>query len=76
MVERYLLYGRFQHALHTIEAVKAGCDAYVKNHCRNNGGQRGIETVKHRQIIQIDHSEEAHNYHAANEFIRSGKSSY
>jgi len=32
----------FQHAHHTIEAVRAGCDAYVeKPFCRNNGRQPG-----------------------------------
>ena len=67
----------FQHALHAIEAVKAGCDAYVEKPFAetmedNRGALKAIKATD--RIIQIGSQRRSgSNYHAANEFIRSGK---
>jgi len=67
----------FQHALHAIEAVKAGCDAYVEKPFAetmedNRGALKAIKATD--RIISIGSQRRSgSNYHAANEFIRSGK---
>lgn len=67
----------FQHALHAIEAVKAGCDAYVEKPFAetmedNRAALKAIKATD--RIIQIGSQRRSGaNYHAANDFIRSGK---
>jgi predicted dehydrogenase len=67
----------FQHALHAIEAVKAGCDAYVEKPFAetmedNRAALKAIKATD--RIVQIGSQRRSgSNYHAANEFIRSGK---
>jgi predicted dehydrogenase len=67
----------FQHALHAIEAVKAGCDAYVEKPFAetmedNRAALKAIKATN--RIIQIGSQRRSgSNYHAANEFIKSGK---
>lgn len=67
----------FQHALHTIEAVNAGCDAYVEKPFAEtmNDARAALKAVKASgKIVQIGSQRRSGaNYHAANEFIRSGK---
>ncbi|OQP66633.1 Gfo/Idh/MocA family protein [Niastella populi] len=67
----------FQHALHTIEAVKAGCDAYVEKPFAETmeDNRAALKAVKETgKIVQIGSQRRSGaNYHAANEFIRSGK---
>lgn len=67
----------FQHALHTIEAVKAGCDAYVEKPFAETmeDNRAALKAVKESgRIVQIGSQRRSGaNYHAANEFIRSGK---
>jgi predicted dehydrogenase len=67
----------FQHALHCIEAVKAGCDAYVEKPFAetmedNRAALKAVNASD--RIIQIGSQRRSGaNYHAANEFIKSGK---
>lgn len=67
----------FQHALHAIEAVNAGCDAYVEKPFAetmedNRAALKAIQESK--KIIQIGSQRRSGpNYHAANDYIRSGK---
>ncbi|HKO79905.1 MAG TPA: Gfo/Idh/MocA family oxidoreductase [Chitinophagaceae bacterium] len=67
----------FQHALHAIEAVKAGCDAYVEKPFAetmedNRAALKAIKATD--RIVQIGSQRRSgSNYHAANDFIRSGK---
>lgn len=67
----------FQHALHCIEAVKAGCDAYVEKPFAetmedNRAARKAVLETK--KIVQIgSQRRSAANYHAANDYIRSGK---
>lgn len=67
----------FQHALHTIEAVKAGCDAYVEKPFAETmeDARAALKAVKaSNRIVQIGSQRRSGaNYHAANEFIKSGK---
>ena len=67
----------FQHALHTIEAVKAGCDAYVEKPFAETmeDNRAALKAVKATdRIVQIGSQRRSGvNYHAANDFIRSGK---
>ena len=67
----------FQHALHTIEAVKAGCDVYVEKPFAEtmSDNRAALKAVKESgKIVQIGSQRRSGtNYHAANEFIRSGK---
>lgn len=67
----------FQHALHTIEAVKAGCDAYVEKPFAETmaDNRAALKAVREsNRIVQIGSQRRSgSNYHAANEFIRSGK---
>ncbi len=67
----------FQHAQHTIEAVKAGCDAYVEKPFAESmeDNRAALKAVQEsNKIVQIGSQRRSGaNYHAANEFIRSGK---
>lgn len=67
----------FQHALHCKEAVEAGRDAYVEKPFAetmedNRAARAAVE--KSGKIVQIGSQRRSGpNYHAANDFIRSGK---
>ena len=67
----------FQHALHTIEAVNAGCDAYVEKPFAETmeDNRAALKAVKESgRIVQIGSQRRSGaNYVAANEFIQSGK---
>src|SRR6266581_3446674 len=67
----------FQHALHAIEAVKAGCDAYVEKPFAETmeDNRAALKAIKaSNRIVQIGSQRRSGaNYQAANEFIRSGK---
>jgi predicted dehydrogenase len=67
----------FQHALHAIEAVKAGCDAYVEKPFAEtmDDNRAALKAIKATdRIVQIGSQRRSgQNYIAANEFIRSGK---
>ena len=67
----------FQHALHAVEAVNAGCDAYVEKPFAetmsdNRAALRAVKTSG--KIVQIGSQRRSGaNYLAANEYIKSGK---
>ena len=67
----------FQHALHAIEALKAGCDVYCEKPFAetmedNRAALKAIKATD--RIVQIGSQRRSGaNYHAANDFIRSGK---
>lgn len=67
----------FQHALHCIEAVNAGCDAYVEKPfaetmADNRAALKAVNASGH--IVQIGSQRRSGaNYMAANDYIRSGK---
>ena len=67
----------FQHALHGVEAVRAGRDAYVEKPMANTMDDaralvKGVEETK--KVVQIGSQRRSgSNYHRANEFIKSGK---
>jgi predicted dehydrogenase len=67
----------FQHALHAIEAVKAGCDAYVEKPFAETmeDNRAALKAIKEsKKIIQIGSQRRSGaNYHAAADFIQSGK---
>lgn len=67
----------FQHALHAIEAVRAGCDAYVEKPFAETmkDNRDALKTIKDsKKIIQIGSQRRSGaNYHAAADFIKSGK---
>jgi len=67
----------FQHAQHTIEAVKAGCDAYVEKPFAETmeDNRAALKAVKESsRIVQIGSQRRSGaNYMAADEFIKSGK---
>ncbi|QNP52990.1 Gfo/Idh/MocA family protein [Hymenobacter qilianensis] len=67
----------FQHALHAIEAVKAGCDAYVEKPFAETmaDNRAALKAIKASdRIIQIGSQRRSGtNYHAAEAFIKSGK---
>ena len=67
----------FQHALHCIQAVEAGCDAYVEKPfaSRMKDARKALQAVKASgKIVQIGtQRRSAHNYIQANRFIRSGR---
>lgn len=67
----------FQHALHTIEAVKAGCDTYTEKPFAETmeDNRAALKAVKESgKIVQIGSQRRSgNNYQAANDFIRSGK---
>ena len=67
----------FQHANHATEAVKAGCDVYCEKPFAetmedNRAALKAIKATD--RIVQIGSQRRSgSNYHAANEFIHSGK---
>ncbi|GEO11297.1 Gfo/Idh/MocA family protein [Segetibacter aerophilus] len=67
----------FQHALHAIEAVKAGCDVYCEKPFAETmeDNRAALKAIKSSdRIVQIGSQRRSgSNYHAANDFIRSGK---
>lgn len=67
----------FQHAVHTIEAIKANCDVYVEKPFAETmeDNRDALKAIKaSNRIVQIGSQRRSGaNYHAANEFIRSGK---
>ncbi|MCC9134848.1 Gfo/Idh/MocA family protein [Pontibacter silvestris] len=67
----------FQHALHAIEAVKAGCDAYVEKPFAETmaDNKAAFKAVKDSgKIVQIGSQRRSgNNYHAAADYIKSGK---
>ncbi|MFN3849070.1 MAG: Gfo/Idh/MocA family protein [Spirosomataceae bacterium] len=67
----------FQHALHTIEAVKAGCDVYAEKPLAETmeDNRAVLKAVKQSgKIVQIGSQRRSgENYHAAADFIKSGK---
>jgi predicted dehydrogenase len=67
----------FQHAIHTIEAVKAGCDAYTEKPLAETMADARAVLAAVRasdKIVQIgSQRRSAENYHAAADFIQSGK---
>ena len=67
----------FQHALHTIEAVKAGCDTYTEKPFAETmeDNRAALKAVKEsKKIVQIGSQRRSGaNYHAAYDFIQSGK---
>ncbi|MEX1137530.1 MAG: Gfo/Idh/MocA family oxidoreductase [Balneolales bacterium] len=67
----------FQHALHTVEAVEAGCDAYVEKPfaetMEDNRLARGA-VERTGKIVQIGSQRRSgRNYHAAADYIQSGQ---
>jgi predicted dehydrogenase len=67
----------FQHARHAIQAVEAGCDAYVEKPFAETmeDNQAALKAIKATdKVVQIGSQRRSGvNYQAANEFIRSGK---
>jgi predicted dehydrogenase len=67
----------FQHALHTVEAVEAGKDVYVEKPFAETmeDNRKALDAIKRTgKIVTVgSQRRSAPNYHAANEFIRSGK---
>lgn len=67
----------FQHARHATEAVKAGCDVYCEKPFAETmeDNRLAYKTIKDSdRIVQIGSQRRSgSNYHAANEFIKSGK---
>jgi predicted dehydrogenase len=67
----------FQHALHTIEAVQAGCDAFVEKPFAETMADNiaALKAVKESgKIVQIGSQRRSGPaYHAAYDFIRQGK---
>ncbi|MBT1709802.1 Gfo/Idh/MocA family oxidoreductase [Fulvivirgaceae bacterium PWU5] len=67
----------FQHALHTIEAVKAGCDTYTEKPFAETmeDARAALKAVKEsKKIVQIGSQRRSgKNYHAAAKFIKEGK---
>jgi predicted dehydrogenase len=67
----------FQHALHGVEAVKAGCHAYIEKPLANtmSDARAILKAVKEtKKVVQIGTQRRSgRNYMRANEFIRSGK---
>lgn len=66
----------FQHAIHTIEAVKAGCDTYTEKPLAETmeDNRAVLKAVKESgRIVQIGSQRRSgENYHAAEKFIKSG----
>ncbi len=67
----------FQHALHCADAVEAGRDVYCEKPFAESleDARKALKAVeKSKKIVQIgSQRRSAPNYHAANDFIRSGK---
>jgi predicted dehydrogenase len=67
----------FQHAIHTIEAVKAGCDVYAEKPLAETmeDNRAVLKAVKDsKQVVQIGSQRRSgENYFAAEDYIKSGK---
>ena len=67
----------FQHALHAIEAVKAGCDAYVEKPFAETmeDNRAALKIIKASdRIVQIGSQRRSGvNYQSADQFIKEGK---
>ncbi|MBS1933339.1 MAG: Gfo/Idh/MocA family oxidoreductase [Bacteroidetes bacterium] len=67
----------FQHAQHTIEAVKAGCDTYTEKPFAETmeDNRAALKAVKESgKIVQIGSQRRSgNNYKAAADFVQSGK---
>lgn len=67
----------FQHALHTVEAVRAGCDTYTEKPFAETmeDARAALKAVKETgKIVQIGSQRRSgRNYHAAADFVKSGK---
>lgn len=67
----------FQHALHCAEAVNNGCDAYCEKPFAETmeDARVALKAVRDKKkIVQIGSQRRSGaNYHAANEFVKSGK---
>ncbi len=67
----------FQHAPHAIEAVRAGCDAYVEKPFAETmqDNRDALKAIKEsNKIVQIGSQRRSGaNYQAAGDFVRSGK---
>lgn len=67
----------FQHALHCAEGVRAGCDVYCEKPFAETmeDARTALKAVREtKKIVQIGSQRRSgNNYHAANEFIKSGK---
>jgi predicted dehydrogenase len=67
----------FQHALHAIEAMKAGCDAYVEKPFAETmeDGRAALKAIKDaKKIVQIGSQRRSgENYQAAANFVQQGK---
>ena len=67
----------FQHALHTVEAVRAGCDTYTEKPFAEtmDDARAAMKAVKETgKIVQIGSQRRSgRNYHAAADFVQSGK---
>ena len=67
----------FQHAQHCIQAVKAGCDAYVEKPFAETmeDARAALKAVRETQrIVQVgSQRRSAPNYQAAYDYLRSGK---
>ena len=67
----------FQHARHTIQAVEAGCDAYVEKPFAETmeDNRAALKAIKDSdKIVQIGSQRRSGaNYQAANDYILSGK---
>ena len=67
----------FQHPLHLVEAINAGCDAYCEKPFAETmaDARLALETArKHNKVIQIgSQRRSAPNYQAAHDYIQSGK---
>lgn len=67
----------FQHALHTVEAVKANCDSYTEKPFAETmeDARAALKAVREsKKIVQIGSQRRSgRNYHAAANFVQSGK---
>lgn len=67
----------FQHALHTAEAVRAGCDVYVEKPFAEtmDDANEGLKAVREtgKVISMGSQRRSGPNYHAAHDYIQSGK---
>ncbi len=67
----------FQHALHAIEGINAGCDVYVEKPFAETmeDNRAALKAIKNsKRIVQVGSQRRSgSNYYAANQFIRSGK---
>ncbi|WP_438480524.1 Gfo/Idh/MocA family protein [Oleiharenicola lentus] len=67
----------FQHANHCIEAIKAGCDAYIEKPFAETmvDARAALKAVRGSdRIVQVGSQRRSgKNYHAAHDYLRSGK---